>query len=128
MYIGRTVEHFIKIVNSIGSSTNPGGGGGLSNPEPIRKVVDVQRVQGGNTRLYEGLGRPAEINVVVPYFGRRQVVKGPVYSYHEFRSEEQWTDAKWRATESHPVPSWIAPYYEAGKAEKSKKPGATGGE
>ncbi len=121
LYIGRTVEHFIKIMNNLGSATNPAeAASGLSNREPIRKVVDVQRVQAGSTRLYEALGHPAEIEVIVPYFGRRQVVVGPVYSYHEFRSDEQWTDAKWRATKNPPVPSWIAPYYRDGTAGSGK--------
>jgi hypothetical protein len=107
LYIGRVIEHFILITNSLNSTQNS-----LAIPDPIRKVVDVQAAPFGNTRLYEALGFANEINVVVPYYGKRQIVKGPVYSYYEFRSTEQWTNEKWRYLKEYQLPSWIVPYYD----------------
>ncbi len=110
-YIGRTVEHFILIMNSLSPQ-----GAGLSKPDPIMKIVDVQHVD--STTLYEALGYANEIDVVVPYFGRRQVVKGSVYSYYEFRSDEVWLNDRWRQDvmslgpmSNTAFPAWIKDYY-----------------
>jgi len=45
----------------------------------------------------------------VPYFGRREIVKGSVYSYYEFPSPRPLTDAEWRARVADaPRPPWVA--------------------
>jgi len=110
-FIGRSVEHFILIMNSLSPL-----GAGLSKPDPIMKVVDVQHFD--SQTLYEALGYANEIDVIVPYFGRRQVVKGAVYSYYEFRSNETWLNDKWRQDVTsrgpasyHAFPAWIKDYY-----------------
>jgi hypothetical protein len=110
-YIGRTVEHFTLIMNSLSPLGN-----GLSKPDPIMKVVDVQHFN--SQTLYEALGYANEIDVIVPYFGRRQVVKGAVYSYYEFRSSDTWLNDKWRQditshgpTSQRAFPTWIKDYY-----------------
>ncbi len=110
-YIGRTVEHFTLIMNSLSPL-----GRGLSKPDPIMKVVDVQHFD--SQTLYEALGYANEIDVIVPYFGRRQVVKGAVYSYYEFRSNDTWLNDKWRQdiishgpTSQRAFPAWIKDYY-----------------
>lgn len=110
-YIGRTVEHFILIMNSLSPL-----GEGLSKPDPVMKVVDVQHFD--PQTLYEALGYANELDVIVPYFGRRQIVKGAVYSYYEFRSDEIWLNDKWRQdiTSHGPMsqrafPAWIKDYY-----------------
>ena len=82
------------------------------NPEPIRKIVDVQKIPGTDARLYEALGHVSEINVTVPFYGRRAIVKGPVYSYHEFISTEALDSARWRASGRQPPPVWLSPFYE----------------
>jgi Tol biopolymer transport system component len=118
LYIGRTIEHFILIMNSINSNRKQEGG--LANPDSIKKVVDVQKFRDNSSVLilYEALGPANEINVIVPYYGRRQVVKGPVYSYYEFRSPEVWKNDRWRQqfeqskTGTQPLPVWIKDYYE----------------
>jgi Tol biopolymer transport system component len=116
LYIGRTIEHFILIMNSINSNRRQEGGNALFNADPIKKVVDVQKFRG--TILYEALGPANEINVIVPYYGRKQIVKGPVYSYYEFRSSEVWKNDKWRKEfeqgkkGTQPLPVWIKDYYE----------------
>ncbi|WP_162604751.1 DUF3160 domain-containing protein [Geomonas ferrireducens] len=104
--IGRTVEHFMQVIASAsGTDGEP-----LSNPEPIRKIVDVQKDDLHGVRLYEALGHAAEMDVVVPYFGRRQIAKGSVYSYYEFTAEESLNSEKWRKMKQ-PRPAWIRDYY-----------------
>ena len=82
--------------------------------DSLRKIVDVQKVPPmlGTETLYEALGFAHEINVIVPYYGRRQIVRGPVYSYYEFRSNDQWNSEKWKKLESYKLPQWIDNYYE----------------
>lgn len=110
LYIGRTIEHFILIMNSM-NSVSDGNAGGLARPDPIMKIVDVQKSPIGNARLYEALGPVSEINVVVPFYGRRQIVKGPVYSYYEFHSSELWNNDKWQKNDMAEIPVWLKDYY-----------------
>ncbi len=111
LYIGRIVEHFILIMNSI--SPDHDEYRALSNPDSIQKIVYVQSALDG-TKLYEGLGPANEINVAVPFYGRRQIVKGPVYSYYEFRSQETWNNERWKKEydKKNGLPLWIKDYYE----------------
>jgi hypothetical protein len=102
--IGRTVEHFMQVI----ASANGSDGQPLANPEPIRKIVDVQK--DGMVRLYEALGHAGELDVLVPYFGRRQVAKGSVYTYYEFVSQGNLNSEKWRSMKQ-PRPVWISDYY-----------------
>jgi hypothetical protein len=39
---------------------------------------------------------------VVPYFGRREIVKGSVYSYYEFPSSTPLTDIDWAGKPANP--------------------------
>lgn len=106
LYIGRTVEHFMQVIASAdGTDGRP-----LANPEPIRKIVDVQKDDARGVRLYEALGHAGEMDVVVPYFGRRQIAKGAVYSYYEFTSPENLGSGKWRSM-NQPHPVWIRDLY-----------------
>lgn len=109
--IGGTIEHFIVQMGSLNAARDDNA---IRNPEPIRKIVDIQKNPMTGERLYEALGHVSEINVAVPFYGRRQIVKGPVYSYHEFTSSEALDSAKWRASGRQPPPVWLRPYY-AGK-------------
>ena len=106
LYIGRTVEHFMQLI----ASADGNDGRPLANPEPIRKIVDVQKDNLHGVRLYEALGHAAELDVVVPYFGRRQIAKGAIYSYYEFVSGNNLDSGKWRAMKQ-PRPVWIRDYY-----------------
>ena len=45
------------------------------------------------------VGRPLEWDQVVPYFGRREIVKGSVYSYYEFTSPKPLNDLEWAGGE-----------------------------
>ena len=125
LYIGRTIEHFILIMGSIGPREE--GHYGLSTApdnDSLRKIVDVQKVPPmlGTETLYEALGFAHEINVIVPYYGRRQIVRGPVYSYYEFRSNDQWNSEKWKKLESYKLPQWIDNYYEGNTAGRRSIP------
>jgi hypothetical protein len=102
--IGRTVEHFMQVI----ASANGSDGKPLANPEPIRKIVDVQKDDG--VRLYEALGHAGEMDVVVPYFGRRQIAKGSIYTYYEFVSQGNLNSENWRNMKQ-PRPVWISDYY-----------------
>jgi hypothetical protein len=104
--IGRTVEHFMQVI----ASANGNDGQPLANPEPIRKIVDVQKDDLHKVRLYEALGHASELDVVVPYFGRRQIAKGAIYSYYEFTSAENLNSEKWRAMKQ-PHPVWLRDFY-----------------
>ncbi len=108
-YIGRTIEHFILVMNSL--NTQQDEGGGLRNFDSIRKIVDVQ-VNPSGARLYEALGFVNEINVAVPYYGRKQIVKGPIYSYYEFVSPELLDSERWRRMDKPKLPVWIEGYYD----------------
>jgi len=109
LLIGGTIEHFMVLMGSLNSAPNDQA---IRNPEPIRKIVDVQKDPLNGLRLYEALGFANEVNVIVPYFGRRAIVKGPVYSYHEFTSTEALDSGKWRKSGSRPPPVWIRGFYE----------------
>lgn len=116
LYIGRTIEHFILIMGSIGPREEKRGPSMAPDNDALRKVVDVQHAFGEG--LYEALGYAHEINVIVPYHGRRQIVRGPVYSYYEFRSSKQWNSEKWKKLESYKLPSWIDDYYKGNTADR----------
>jgi len=113
--IGGTVEHFIVLMGSLNSKDEDHA---IKNPEPIRKIVDVQKTPDGSTRLYEALGFVNEINVAVPFFGRREIVKGPVYSYYEFTSTESLDSEKWRKMDKQAKPVWIKDLFD-GKSTSS---------
>ena len=70
------------------------------------KIADV--AGGGPYRipfLMAAVGRPMEWDHIVPYFGRRQVTKGAVYSYYEFVSEQLMDDARVARVASIPATS-----------------------
>ena len=54
------------------------------------------------------VGRQLEWDQVVPYFGRRAIVKGSVYSYYEFSGAAPLDDAQWRErVDAQARPLWI---------------------
>lgn len=108
LHIGRTVEHFILLMGSLNGEDSEHA---LRNPDPVAKIVDIQQNPLTGERLYEALGKVDEVDVAVPYFGRRQIVKGPIYSYYEFTSGENLDSTTWRAQPQPPRPVWISPFY-----------------
>lgn len=105
LYVGRAAEHNFLVFYSLTAEENA-----LSTPDPVAKIAEV--AGGGATGWLEAaVGAPLEWDQIVPSFGRREIVKGVVYGYHEFTSDHPLTDEDWRARAARePRPAWIAPY------------------
>ncbi len=105
--VGRVAEHHVLVYKSLARDDLA-----LSNPEPMPRVADVAdgRAAGGGI-LHVGVGYPLEWDQVVPFYGRRQVVKGPVYGYYEVERPAPLDDATWRKEVGKlPRPAWVEPY------------------
>jgi hypothetical protein len=106
LHVGAVAEHDFLVYNSLASADLA-----LSTPNPIMKIADV--AGGGEVPYLEAaVGRPLEWDQVVPYFGRREIVKGSIYSYYEFPSSKPLTDIDWAgklanpdADPVHPLPA-----------------------
>ena len=96
LHVGAVAEHDFLVYNSLASADLA-----LSTPNPIMKIADV--AGGGEVPYLEAaVGRPLEWDQVVPYFGRREIVKGSVYSYYEFPSSTPLTDLAWAGKPANP--------------------------
>jgi hypothetical protein len=96
LHVGAVAEHDFLVYNSL---ANPDLA--LSTPDPMMKISDV--AGGGQVPYLEAaVGRPLEWDQVVPYFGRREIVKGSVYSYYEFPSATPLTDLAWAGNSPNP--------------------------
>jgi hypothetical protein len=96
LHVGAVAEHDFLVYNSLASADLA-----LSTPNPIMKIADV--AGGGEVPYLEAaVGRPLEWDQVVPYFGRREIVKGSIYSYYEFPSSTPLTDLAWAGTAANP--------------------------
>ena len=96
LHVGAVAEHDFLVYNSLASADLA-----LSTPNPIMKIADVAG-GGGTPNLEAAVGRPLEWDQVVPYFGRREIVKGSVYSYYEFPSPTPLTDLSWAGKAANP--------------------------
>jgi hypothetical protein len=105
LHVGRAAEHNFLIFLSLSKPDFA-----LSNPEPMTKVADV--AGGGATGLLNAaVGAPLEWDQVVPFYGRREIVKGVAYSYYEFTTPAPIDDAAWRRRlAAEPRPGWVAPF------------------
>jgi len=107
LYVSRVAEHHFLIFKSLANKELA-----LSNPDPMAKIADV--AGGGPLNipfLMAAVGNPMEWDHAVPFYGRRELVKGSVYSYYEFISERLLDDAAWRRmlpAKAHP--NWVAPF------------------
>ncbi len=111
LHVGAVAEHDFLVYNSLASADLA-----LSTPNPIMKIADV--AGGGEVPYLEAaVGRPLEWDQVVPYFGRREIVKGSVYSYYEFPSPEPLTDFDWAGQAANPN---MDPENPAAKAVRGK--------
>jgi hypothetical protein len=96
LHVGAVAEHDFLVYNSLASADLA-----LSTPNPIMKIADV--AGGGEVQYLEAaVGRPLEWDQVVPYFGRREIVKGSIYSYYEFPSSKPLTDIDWAGKPANP--------------------------
>ncbi|MBF0612611.1 MAG: DUF3160 domain-containing protein [Magnetococcales bacterium] len=104
-YVAGSAEHNFLVFFSLMSKEEA-----LSNPDPIMKIADVAGSQQQGW-LHVAVGRPMEWDQIVPSFGRREIVKGSVYAYHEFLREQPMTDEEWRKNvDQTSNPDWIKPY------------------
>jgi hypothetical protein len=103
-YVGGTVEHNFLVFMSL---SNPGYA--LSMPDPMMKVADVA---GGNGHQLEtAVGRPLEWDQIVPFYGRREIVKGAIYSYYEFTTPAPIDDTQWRdSVDKQARPDWVTKF------------------
>ncbi len=96
LHVGAVAEHDFLVYNSLASADLA-----LSTPNPMMKIADV--AGGGQVPYLEAaVGRPLEWDQVVPYFGRREIVKGSIYSYYEFPSATPLTDLDWAGKPANP--------------------------
>ena len=85
------------------------------------------RAAGMTGWLEAAVGAPLEWDQIMPSFGRREIVKGAIYSYHEFISDHPLNDEEWRARVARtPRPSWVAPYRVGEPAFLSAEAAMTG--
>jgi hypothetical protein len=118
LHVGAVAEHDFLVYNSLASADLA-----LSTPNPIMKIADV--AGGGEVPYLEAaVGRPLEWDQVVPYFGRREIVKGSIYSYYEFPSSTPLTDLAWAGKPANPDPDPENPSAKAvpGKVEAQAHP------
>jgi hypothetical protein len=106
LYVARTGEHLFLVFNSLSNKDYA-----LSNPDPMAKIADVAGDGIHSPFLMSAVGNAIEWNYIVPFYGRKQIVKGSVYSYYEFKSNQLINDEEWRlkAVKQEFLP-WIKPY------------------
>ncbi len=111
LYVGRAAEHNFLIFKSLANKDFA-----LSTPDPVNKIADVA-FNGDSSNpsyLMAGVGGPIELDQIVPFFGRRAVVKGSAYSYYELISPKVLDDKEWiNLTPSTARPPWISPDFSA---------------
>ncbi len=103
LYLGRIAEHYFLIYNSLANKDYA-----LSTPDPMPKIADVA---GNNPYLMAAVGNSLEWDNVVPFYGRHEIVKGAVYSYYEFSSDQLLNDKEWQQQVKNQVRiPWLQPY------------------
>lgn len=104
--VARTAEHLFLIFNSLSNKEYA-----LSNPDPMPKIADVFGDGNISPFLMAAVGSTMEWNHIVPFYGRHQIVKGAVYSYYEFESNQLLSDEEWREkVKKQEFLPWIKPY------------------
>ncbi len=103
--IGGAIEHEFLVYKSLAEKDLA-----ISIPEPLPRIADV--FGDLNSGLLEvAAGAPFEWRQIVPYFGRREITTGSVYSYYEFTSSSLYDNERWRKeVGARPPMSWIQPF------------------
>jgi hypothetical protein len=84
---------------------------GIADPDPMAKIADVSYDKTTGLQWMVAVGNPMGWNHIVPFYGRRQIVKGSIYSYYEFTSARILNDEEWRQmTGRQEILPWIKPY------------------
>lgn len=100
--VGGSTEHQFLLYKSLAEKDLA-----LSTPDPLPKIADVagERKLG---LLEVAVGGPMEWDQIVPFFGRREIVIGSIYSYYEFLAHTPYDNQRWRKEiETHERPRWI---------------------
>ncbi len=107
MFIGRVAEHDFLIFKSLLNASHS-----LVLPDPMAKIAEVAGNGTSVPYLMVAAGNPLEWDNLVPFFGRHEIVKGPVYSYYEFKSENLLNDKEWaEKVKSQSILPWVKPYF-----------------
>jgi hypothetical protein len=121
LYVGGVAEHDLLVYKSLSRKDLA-----LADPDPMMKIADV--AGGGDLPVLEAaVGRPLEWDQSAPFYGRREIVKGSVYSYYEFSATAPMSDAEWSGERKKSVnnkaakaevdkrerPAWVAPFLSA---------------
>lgn len=121
-HVGRVAEHNFLVFKSLANEKL-----GISNPDPLPKVVDVAGGGDGTGYLLMGVGKPLVWDLLVPFYGRREVVRGPVYAFYELASPTLLDDDEWRqGLDRQRRPSWVEPFVVGGKGREGGTSGASG--
>lgn len=82
----------------------------------MAQIADVHSVNGAGY-LEVGVGKAAEIYVVVPIDGKLYLTRGAVFDYFEFVNEERMTDEEWQNGISNPPdrPPFVEDYMQGEK-------------
>jgi uncharacterized protein DUF3160 len=103
--IGGAIEHEFLVYKSLAEKDLA-----ISIPEPLPRIADVYGDL-DHGLLEVAAGAPLEWRQIVPFFGRREITTGSVYSYYEFASRTLYDNEKWRSeVASHPRVGWIKPF------------------
>ncbi len=106
MQVANMAEHLFLIFSSLGNEEYA-----LSEPDPMPKIADVALDRDSNDCLMVAVGNAMEWNHIVPFYGRRQIVRGAIYSYYEFISDVFLNDEEWRErVDKQELMPWVKPY------------------
>jgi len=106
LQIANFAEHLFLIFNSLSNDEYA-----LSDPDPMPKIVDVALDKDSNDCLLVAVGNAMEWNHIVPFYGRRQMVRGAIYSYYEFVSDEFLDNEQWRERVGRQeLMPWVKPF------------------
>jgi hypothetical protein len=107
---GGAVEHPYLLFKSV---LKHGELGEIPVPEPMPKIVDIQRGAGGEI-WHAAVGRPLAATVLLGDRGVLVPATGAVYSYYEVTSATPLDDQAWRKQLSTAKPpAWVTPLLQA---------------
>jgi hypothetical protein len=119
LFVAGVAEHLFLVFNSLSNNEYA-----LADPDPMPKITDVAGDGNISPFLMAAVGNTIEWDLIVPFYGRNQIVKGSVYSYYEFESDQLMNDADWRKqVQNQKILSWIKPFVTSQKAEGSATTG-----
>jgi hypothetical protein len=107
---GGAVEHPYLLFKSVLKHGEPGD---IPVPEPMSKIVDVQRGADGQI-WHAAVGHPLEATVLLGDRGLLVPARGSVYSYYEVTAAAPLDDKTWRKKlDSATPPAWVTPLLQA---------------